>query len=84
MDENPYKAPTEPTSKTKRGFKRSLGTSILTLGIVATVYGLFNFFIVPWLPPNNPADGRLPSLYVTFGGLATMLGGLVVRDLRLK
>lgn len=84
MDENPYKSPTESPSPAKRGFKRSLGTAILCLGVMATVYGLFNFFVAQRLPPNNPTDGRLPSLYVTVGGLGTMLGGLIVSDLRLK
>ena len=76
--------PTESPSPAKRNFKRFLGTAILCLGAVATVYGLFAFFVVQWLPPNNATEGRLPSLYVTFGELGTMLGGLVVRDLRLR
>ena len=72
MDENPYKAPAAPSSQAKRSVKRSLGTAILCLGVMAAVYGLFNFFVAQWLPPNNPTDGRLPSLYVTVGGLVTV------------
>ena len=60
---------------------RIIGTIILIAGVVATLYGALAFFVVNDLPPNNQIEGRLPSLYILFAGMATMLLGATVKGM---
>ena len=59
-----------------------LGTGILLFGVVVLAYGAFAFFVNNNLPPNGAAQGRLPSLYLLFAGMAAMLVGTILRGLR--
>jgi len=54
------------------------------MGVATSAYGAVAFWILHSLPPNGGGSGRLPSLYVLVGGMAAMLLGLVIRDLRLR
>ncbi len=62
---------------------RMIGTVILLIGLAVTAYGAVAFFLVQSLPPNGGPNGRLPSVYILFGGMAGMFLGMVVRGLGL-
>ena len=64
--------------------RRTIGLVILLLGLAVCAYGAVGFWVYNNLPPNDEFNGRSPSLYVIFGGMAGMLLGAAVRGLRLN
>jgi hypothetical protein len=63
---------------------RTAGKVILILGLIATGYGALDFFVIVSLPPNDPLNGRLPSLYLILAGIPAMLIGLFLGSVRPK
>jgi hypothetical protein len=86
MSPNPYQAPqgnsTPPRSRAK--IRTIIGLAILLAGLGVAVYGAVAFWVLQGLPPNNSSSGRLPSLYMLFGGMGLLLLGLTIRNLRLR
>jgi hypothetical protein len=87
MESNPYTPPTSEPSQpspppTVRSGLRTVGTLILVTGVAATVYGVIACFVKQDLPPNGGLNGRLPSIYIMFGGFVVMIVGSTVRDFR--
>ena len=58
---------------------RTIGIAILLVGAGVTAYAALAFSLINPLPPNSPTAGRLPSLWLMFGGMAGMLLGSVIR-----
>ena len=52
---------------------RKFGNGILLISAIVAMYGALAFFLINGLPPNGEAHGRLPSLYILFGGISGML-----------
>jgi hypothetical protein len=63
---------------------RKFGNGILLISAIVAVYGALAFFLITSLPPNGEAYGRLPSLYILFGGISGMLVGIAFGGLRLR
>ena len=86
MEHNPYESPQSSSQSTRRrsGYVAKLGTAILLLGLAALAYGAFTFWIMPSLPPNTPASGRLPGLYCMAAGIFAALIGLTLKSLQLS
>jgi len=49
-------------------------------GLIVLAYGVMAFWLLPSLPPNGGAYGRLPSLYLMLSGIVTNLIGLAARS----
>jgi hypothetical protein len=64
-------------------FLSKLGTVALLVGGAVSAYAAAVFFGNLELPPNTQ-DGRLPSLYLLFAGMAAMFVGTAVRSFRLR
>ncbi|GIW96263.1 MAG: hypothetical protein KatS3mg110_4304 [Pirellulaceae bacterium] len=60
---------------------RRVGTVVLIVGAVVLSYGAVGYWIIPSLPPNGGAYGRLPSVYVMGVGMVGALLGLVLRGM---
>jgi hypothetical protein len=58
---------------------KQIGTYVLMVGIIASLYATLAFFVIRELPPNNE-QSRLPSLYLLFAAMATMFVGAAVRN----
>jgi hypothetical protein len=63
---------------------RKFGNGILWISVVVAAYGALAFFLITSLPPNGEAHGRLPSLYILFGGISGMFMGIAFGGLRLR
>lgn len=64
--------------------RRKIGTGVLVVGLATLAYGAIAFWIIPTLPPNEPATGRLNSLFVLGAGAAASLIGLAIRETRIE
>jgi hypothetical protein len=62
---------------------KQIGTYVLMVGIIASLYATLAFFVIRELPPNNE-QSRLPSLYLLFAAMATMFVGAAVRNFQLR
>jgi hypothetical protein len=62
---------------------RKSGNLVFVVGAAITAYAAVAVFVRQDLPPNNGA-GRLPSLYLLFGGMAILFVGTVIRNFRLR
>jgi hypothetical protein len=82
--DNPYETPGEIASAgaPSRRSSKTLGTTLLLIGLAILVYGAIAFWLINSLPPNGGGKGRLPSLYVMGMGIVITLLGLAVRGLR--
>ena len=86
MSDNPYQPPeaSSPAPQSGLPLRVLIGRVVLGLGIAVSAYGALAFWVMKALPPNNPIEGRLPSLYVIFAGMGAMLVGLAFRTSRMK
>jgi len=86
MSQNPYETPqgNSPQPGSRRPVRAVIGLTVCLIGAGISAYGAVAFWILNRLPPNDETSGRLPSLYVLFGGMALLLVGLTIRNLRVK
>lgn len=86
MIENPYNSPQPDGSypASRLGMHRKVGTGILVVGLATLAYGAIAFWIFPMLPPNEPTTGRFNSIFVLGAGMITSLGGLAIRETRVR
>ncbi len=77
--DNPFKATEVDPSLTppSRSLRKTIGRCILGVGLLLLAYGAIACWVLPTLPPNGGASGRLPSLYVIGAGMVFSLVGLV-------
>lgn len=89
MSTNPYTSPSSCDNETQDrhgkagGAAKTIGAAIAVVGLAVLAYGAVAFWLLQFLPRNGGPNGRLPSLYVIFAGIAAVLVGMVVRGVRL-
>ena len=86
MDENPHKATDQSAGHPSRSLpiRAILGNTVCFIGAGGAAYGALAFWVFQALPPNDLISGRLPSLYLLAGGMALLLVGLTIRNLRVR
>lgn len=79
---SPYRSETsEPHENGSPTLRGKIGLLVLGVGLVVLAYGAVAFWVMPSLPPNGGASGRLPSLYLMGGGIVSVVLGLAIRGL---
>ena len=62
---------------------QQIGTYVLILGTIASIYSAAAFFVIRELPPNNE-QSRLQSLYLLAAAMTTMFVGAAARNFQLR